>query len=140
MANYHRGRAKEWLCQKDLSALGISNLRASSSKGFADVVGVDNNAVYFIQLKRSKHRIVSIKAVLNAFWEDINKMKDVNPPEAAHTYVWLWTDGKDGGWRYFRIYKQKFIEINSFPDGDGVDICNIDTSEQQPRASESKSF
>lgn len=115
MANYHRGRVKEWRCQSDLAKMDIPTIRASSSKGFADVVGVDARAVYFIQNKRSKRKIVSIKAAYHAFREDIDKMFSVVTPSYAQKWVWLWTDGE--GWRYYRILDDYFIEYESFPDG-----------------------
>lgn len=115
MANYHRGRVKEWKCQSDLAEMKIATIRASSSKGFADVVGVDARAVYFIQTKRSKRRIISIKAAYHAFREDVDKMFAVSMPEYGQKWVWLWTDGS--GWRYFRIHENYFIEYAKFPDG-----------------------
>lgn len=49
--NYQRGRRFEYKIKNKLESLGFVVLRTSGSHGFADLVALKDNIVYFMQLK-----------------------------------------------------------------------------------------
>jgi Holliday junction resolvase len=51
MANYAKGRRREYRTQAILEAAGYQTMRAASSKGVADVIGVRRGEVRFISVK-----------------------------------------------------------------------------------------
>lgn len=56
MANYHKGRRREWKCQQILEAAGYVTTRSSSSKGMWDVVGVKPRDVRLVSVKSGTAR------------------------------------------------------------------------------------
>lgn len=53
MSGYSQGRDVEYAVIDDLKANGFACLRAASSKGVADVVGVRNGLVVLVNVKRT---------------------------------------------------------------------------------------
>ena len=51
MSNYGKGRRREYRAQAILEAAGYSTIRAASSKGAADVVGIRRGEVRLISVK-----------------------------------------------------------------------------------------
>lgn len=51
MANYHKGRRREYRAQAILEAAGYTTTRAASSKGAADVIAWDGQRIRFISVK-----------------------------------------------------------------------------------------
>lgn len=51
MANYAKGRRREYRAQIILEAAGYQTIRAASSKGIADVIAVRGRDVRFISVK-----------------------------------------------------------------------------------------
>ena len=53
MSGYHDGRRVEWAVCHNLEQDGYDIVRASSSKGFADVIAVKTGQVLFVNVKRT---------------------------------------------------------------------------------------
>jgi hypothetical protein len=95
--NYIRGRAKEYRCQEDLEAEGYETLRASGSKGKADIIAWNNIHHRHIQVK-------SESTPTNGTYPAERKVLASCPcPDTDTLELWVWTYNlngpKRGGWR-----------------------------------------
>lgn len=77
--HYERGRRLEYAARKYLEELGYTVTRAAGSKGFADLVAFDREAILFVQVK-TKRPLPS----------EIDKMRHNCPtlPPNGWYYVW----------------------------------------------------
>jgi len=91
--NYRRGFVKEVRCVTDLRKDGFWAERLHASKGTFDVIAA-RDIIRFIQVKRSNTFIKSVKAIENAYIEDIEKMRKVPTADNLSIELWVWFDAK----------------------------------------------
>lgn len=121
--NYDRGYAPEAKARDEiLPAHGFVTWRSWASKGPFDLYAARGDVVLFIQVKRTRSRIVSPEAVATLCRTDIHGdgkkkvgMKDIPMPPACRKQVWLYSDkcvGKDlAGWRYYALDGDRLVPI-----------------------------
>lgn len=121
--NYRRGTSAEDRCRKALELLGFTAWRAYASKGPADVFGTRPGLLVAVQVKRTKKRLVSVRAVashcrgdLLGKGDDKVCIGDLKPAPGLAVQVWLWTDisaGSDlAGWRYYEVRERRLYPID----------------------------
>jgi hypothetical protein len=86
-SNYVRGRSKEYACIETLEQLGYTCLRAASSKGLFDVVGVRFDGTALVQVKLTSS---------GDFSEDENcsLLRDLPVHPSTLKELWLYEKGK----------------------------------------------
>ena len=91
MANLKRGADAERKCCQDLKAKGYLATRSAASKGIYDVIGISNEEILLIQVKRTK-----VKA-RRLFPKVVKQLKEALAPTAKciRKQLWCWVD-KDG--------------------------------------------
>ncbi len=121
--NYDRGYAPEAKARDDLlPARGFVTWRAWASKGPFDLYAAREDVMLLIQVKRTRSRIVSPRAVATLCHADIHGdgkrkigMKNIPLPPACLKQVWLYSDqcvGKDlAGWRYYAVEGDQLVQI-----------------------------
>lgn len=120
--NYDRGYAPEAKARHALQTRGFVSWRAWASKGPFDLYAAREDVMLFIQIKRTKSRIVSADAVTTLCKSDIHGdgkkkvgMKDIRLPASCKKQVWLYSDrstGKDlAGWRYYAVEDDRLVQI-----------------------------
>jgi hypothetical protein len=88
MAQYHRGRAKEWDVRNILNGWGYRVTRTAGSKGLWDIHAIrDGKHHLLIQVKYTKKR--------RATWRDANCIlfEEFEPPPATYKEFWIYTYG-----------------------------------------------
>ena len=85
--NYVRGRAKEYTVRDTLIAQGYTCIRAASSQGLWDVMGVRFDGVILVQAKLTS---------TGSFSEDENcqKLRDLPVPPNVRKELWIYESGK----------------------------------------------
>ncbi|MDD3070881.1 MAG: hypothetical protein PHX88_06765 [Methanoculleus horonobensis] len=121
--NYDRGYSPEVVARDNLlPAHGFVAWKAWASKGPFDVYGSRSDLMLLVQVKRTKARIVSPRAVTTHCKKDIHGdgkkkigMKNIPTPPACRKQVWLYSDkvvGKDlAGWRYYALEGDQLVPL-----------------------------
>lgn len=114
--NYRRGYDAE----KNLCAIlahsgrNVWVERFYASKGTFDVIASDRQSMWLCQVKRSKRRIVSLKAVATAFKDDLAQMQKVKTPPEVLKVLALYIDRQPGElkgtWRFFIVEDRQIVE------------------------------
>jgi len=114
--NYRRGYdAEKNLCAiLSHSGQNVWVERFHASKGTFDIIASDRKSMWLCQVKRSKRRIVSLKAVTTAFREDLSRMQKVKTPPGVLKVLALYIDRQPGEvkgtWRFFVVEDQQIVE------------------------------
>ena len=85
MANYHKGRRREWATQRVLESAGYLTTRSSSSKGMWDVTAARPGDVRLISVKSGSARPSAVE--LEALIAVATAMRGT-----ASVEVWRWPD------------------------------------------------
>lgn len=114
--NYRRGFDAEKKCLNLHLDNGWWAERSYASKGTFDLIAMKKGGfTRFIQVKRSQKNIVSEKALINKYKEDIDKIKLVPSIPTQCKEIWIWIDpqtgSKSGTWRRLCIYEDSIEEV-----------------------------
>lgn len=121
--NYDRGYESEDRAVKDLTALGFTAWRSHASRGPFDVYACRFDKALLVQVKRTKHRIVSPAAVETEFKADLvgdDKhigIYNIQAPDSVQRLLYLWSDRGCGdlkGWRFYLVEDRRLIQMPDY--------------------------
>jgi len=114
--NYRRGYDAEKRLLDMLLQAGWWAERAHASKGTFDIIASRDTQVLFIQVKRSKRNVVSLKAIARQYREDLARMQAIRTPPSVSIELWQYTDplpgSRTGTWRRFRVFGGHLVKVD----------------------------
>lgn len=109
MTTCPRARPVEFEARDILDAMGYHSLRFNGAKSPVNLVGIDDQEVLLVQVRRERMPIPGIREVNARYRGDMDLLRGVGSPRCCKKELWVYF-GQEG-FHYYEVFPGGLMEI-----------------------------